>query len=185
MVWGTYLEKNCSNGNLLFFVGAGQSLFGRCPNALKDFLRGASLIHLILAPKLVVRAQETRCHPIVSSLGSLPDRELLALLRGWINCAKLRTINNLAEGRARDRRRRGAFVPSSWKRGAMVKHVMLRNDMEGWNGSGGVLPQRSPKEGFGEEGGKIQSTHMASGSWNPLEHMHLMLVAWGLFVQPI
>ena len=140
---------------------------------------------LILAPKLVVRAQETRCHPIVSSLGSLPDRELLALLRGWINCAKLRTINNLAEGRARDRRRRGAFVPSSWKRGATVKHVMLRNDMEGRNGSGGVLPQRSPKEGFGEEGGKIQSTHMASGSWNPLEHMHLMLVAWGLFVQPI
>ena len=67
----------------------------------------------------------------------------------------------------------------------MVKHVMLRNDMEGCNGSGGVLPQRSPKEGFGEEGGKIQSTHMASGSWNPLEHMHLMLVAWGLFVQPI
>ena len=79
------------------------------------------------------RAEESSCHPILTPvrdwMGSLPDRELLALLRGWINCAKLRTINNLAEGRARDSRRRGAFVPSSRKMGAMVlRHVA------GWNG---------------------------------------------------
>ena len=84
-----------------------------------------------LVPKLVLRAQKNWCRPILTRLGSLPDRELLALLRGWINCAKLRTINNLAEGCARDRRRRGAFVSSSWKRGS-------GSGVE-WNGKRGMV----------------------------------------------
>ena len=35
------------------------------------------------------------------------------------------------------------------------------------------------RKGSGKGEGKIQRTHMASGSWNPLKHMHLMLVACG------
>ena len=35
------------------------------------------------------------------------------------------------------------------------------------------------RKGSGKGEGKIQRTHMASGSWNPQKHMHLMLVACG------
>ena len=35
------------------------------------------------------------------------------------------------------------------------------------------------RKGSGKGEGKIRRTHMVSGSWNPLKHMHLMLVACG------
>ena len=35
------------------------------------------------------------------------------------------------------------------------------------------------RKGSGKGEGKIRRTHMASGSWNSLKHMHLMLVSCG------
>ena len=53
-----------------------------------------------------------------------------------------------------------------------------------WHGKGegmvwGFCLQDLNRKSSGKGEGKIGRTHMASGSWNSLKRMHLMLVAWG------
>ena len=57
----------------------------------------------------------------------------------------------------------------------MVRHGMAWKGGMVW----GFCLQDLNRKSSGKGEGKIGRTHMASGSWNSLKRMHLMLVAWG------